>query len=480
MPDRESAAEPASRAKCHLPVQIYRNMAGKVAALSSKHLPAGGLRVKMASGILWSLTSSVGQRGLSMVAMILVAREIGKMGFGQFGVIMSTSALFVYLAGMGVSEVVSKHAAELKQSDPDRVGRMVGLTILCTAANVLILGVACLLSSDWLATSLYQDASLVKPLMLSSLLLAAVVADRVGQGTLSGFEDYRGLALANFAQGVVLVLTVIPAIRWMGLSGAIVALAVSYVASTVWSAWLTAGWCRHWKIRIRFRESWQEKSILWHYMLPSLVIGGMIAPSDVLSKAMVARLPGGFSGLGGFQAAVTWQGVVSFVPMAISRVFLPTFSRLLAGKDHARTVRAVWACIAMNTGLSLAVMIPVAIMSPWILSWYGKDFAGDWDVMLILLVAGVLEAISTALAPLTTATGQMWWRAWIHVVWAVTLVGGTFVLLPTMGVRGYVWAFFAAKASNTLLYCFIGWRGMKKASLAGLDSEPTTAEERIA
>lgn len=409
----------------------------------------------MASGAFWSLVGSVLSRGFALIAGIVVARFLGKVGYGQLGLIYSSVGMFAQFAGIGVAATASKHIAELRTIDADRAGRVLSLIMLLGAISVLLMALALLGTSHWLAYTVYRVPELFVPLMLSSLMVFCIVTTRMSQGVLRGFEDFRYIAVTNVVQGLSILLLVLVFISWLGLSGAVIATAISYGLSLAFTWWFIFKRCREHRIRLRTHNIWEERKILWQYSAPSFVMSSMIGPATMISQAFVARIPGGLAGLGGYLAAARWQAIVSFVPIAVSRVFVPTLSKLMGQKEYARLRKVLLISLKANTGLALIIGLPIAVLSPWILSLYGVEFRQDWDIMVMLIGVGVLEAANAAIAPVTTVMNKMWWRAGIHLTWAVVLVGGSYFGVSKYGVRGYVWALLGTKVIMVALYSII-------------------------
>jgi hypothetical protein len=57
-------------------------------------LEASPLGYRLAKGAFWSLVGTVLSRSLSVIASILVARMLGKVGMGELGIIQNTVAAF--------------------------------------------------------------------------------------------------------------------------------------------------------------------------------------------------------------------------------------------------------------------------------------------------------------------------------------------------------------------------------------------------
>jgi len=90
---------------------------------------ASEIGYRLAKGVFWSMASAVISRGLMLAASVLVARMLGKTGFGELGMIRSTVGMFGVFAGFGLGLTATKHVAEFRSSDPARAGRIIGFQL---------------------------------------------------------------------------------------------------------------------------------------------------------------------------------------------------------------------------------------------------------------------------------------------------------------------------------------------------------------
>src|SRR6266480_7941187 len=90
-----------------------------VLALGRKLLPSSmyeriassSIARRLARGSLWSVFGSASARILSLVAMIFVARVLGQVSFGEFGLIQSTLGMAGLMAGLGLGETATRTSA---------------------------------------------------------------------------------------------------------------------------------------------------------------------------------------------------------------------------------------------------------------------------------------------------------------------------------------------------------------------------------
>src|SRR6266436_3623010 len=101
-----------------------------VLALGRKILPSSvyerlttsSIAKRLARGSLWSLFGSATARILVLVAMILVARVLGQVSFGELALIQSTLGMAGLMAGVDLGETATRFVPKYATSDPLRAG----------------------------------------------------------------------------------------------------------------------------------------------------------------------------------------------------------------------------------------------------------------------------------------------------------------------------------------------------------------------
>ncbi|MGP8236443.1 MAG: oligosaccharide flippase family protein, partial [Limisphaerales bacterium] len=126
---------------------------------------------RLARGTFWSVAGAVLSRALGLVGSVLLARAIGRTPFGELGTIQSTVGLFGTFAGLGLGITATKYVAELRETDKNRCGRVIGLTLSTALAGGAIAGLGLLLFGKWLAIHTLAAPQLASALRWGSLLV---------------------------------------------------------------------------------------------------------------------------------------------------------------------------------------------------------------------------------------------------------------------------------------------------------------------
>jgi O-antigen/teichoic acid export membrane protein len=94
---------------------------------------------RLVSGTFWSVVGNGFGKVFTFIAMILVARILGKEAFGDFGLVRSTASMFITFSSFGMGLTATKYIAEMLHSDKVRVGRIIGLNYLLSFFVSLII-----------------------------------------------------------------------------------------------------------------------------------------------------------------------------------------------------------------------------------------------------------------------------------------------------------------------------------------------------
>ena len=202
--------------------------------------PLGG---RLARGAFWSLAGSLISRGLGLIAAIWVGRILGRVEFGEFGIIQNTIGMFGVLAGFGMSITANKHVAEFKVTDPERAGRILSMSSLVAWITSSTMAVLLAIAAPWVADRMLAAPHLESALRISALLMLLSGVNGAQGGALSGFEAFKPLARISLLTGL-LSFPITLAFAWqLGLAGAVWALVANQAISCVLCHWAVRREC---------------------------------------------------------------------------------------------------------------------------------------------------------------------------------------------------------------------------------------------
>ncbi len=424
------------------------------------------LRARFVGGVLWSTLGAVASQGLTLATSVVVARFLGKTGFGEFGMIQSTVAMLAIFAGMGLGMTANKHVAELKWPDPSRAGRMIGLSNVSALVSGFLLAMALFVFSRGLAATVLNAPTLVLELRIAAGLLMLIAINGAQTGTLCGFEAFKAIARTNIIRGVSAFPVAIAAVWRWGLPGAVCGLAAAEFVSLIFNYVAVRKECAAHGVSIRYRGSWSERRVLWAFSIPAVVTGALVAPVAWAANAILANQPNGYSELGVFNAANQWRSAIIFGASLLSQPLLPMLSNLAAEGRAAAFKRILTGNLIVTLAASSGIALVVILLSPWILRAYGRNFTSGVWVMVLLVSAAVLSSTVNVIGYAIASLGKMWSSLAFNAVWAPVLFSSAWLLVPRYGAMGLAEAVFISYVVHVVLVGGYTWLVLRPGSFA--------------
>jgi len=407
------------------------------------------LAYRLAHGAFWSLLGAVIVRLLGLMSFVIVARVLGKAGYGQFGIIQSTIGMFGVFAGFGLGSTATKYVAELREKNPERAARIMGMTGTTAIVTGIVMASALFSFAPWLASNTLADPSLAPLLRISALTLIFEAQNGAQIGALSGFEAFRTTAKINMWVGLSSFPTMGLGVYLGGLEGAVWGLAVNRAFNWLLNHIALRREAGRANIPFALRGFRQEMPVLLNYSLPAMLSGIMVSPTLWICNALLVNQPGGYEQMGIFQASSSLQQIIFFLGNSLSAPLLPMLAKMI-GQENAQLSRLN----IISTWVLGAIPAVILIGLPEIaLLIYGKEFESRQfiNTFLLSIFCSSVIVYKQGLARVLSAYGLMWWGTLSNLFWAVTMVGFTSLFIGA-GAFGYAKAWVCAYVLNTILF----------------------------
>jgi O-antigen/teichoic acid export membrane protein len=401
----------------------------RIKELKQSHLPEGSLKARFTVGTFWSVAGAVISRGLALLASIVVARFLGKTGFGELGIIQSTVGMFGTFAGLGLGITATRYVAEFRHKDTEKTGRIIGLSFFVSLGSGGLISILLIAFSPWLAERTLAAPHLTHLLQIGSGLLFFSVINGTQIGALSGFEAFRTITTINLVSGLLTFPLMIGAVYIAGLNGAVLALVLAMVFNCILNYIALKRYARRDRIPIDYVNSMKERHILWHFSLPALLSGMMVGPVNWVCGALLVNQQNGYAEMGIFNAANQWRSAILFLPGIFGQVLVPMLTERISLKDRRATRKILSYSMALNALILSPIVVVGCLLSPTIMSAYGKDFSSSWVTLIVLLITAGLQAVQTPVGQIIAATGKMWIGLIMNLGWAVVTVFVTILAL---------------------------------------------------
>jgi len=390
---------------------------------------ASEIGYRLAKGTFWSMAGAVISRGLMLAASVLVVRMLGKTGYGELGMIQSTVGMFGVFAGFGLGLTATKHVAKFRRSDPDRAGRIIGLSGLVAMATGGMMALGLFIFAPWLAEHTINAPHLAGVLRIGALILFINALNGAQTGTLAGFEAFKTIAYVNLFVGLISFPILVGGAYFGGLAGAVWALMINLGVNWLLNHLALRKEARRYNVPLTFNNCRRELSVLWKFSLPAVLAGSMVGPVNWICRALLVNQPDGYGEMGIFGAANQWYAMLLFLPGLLGQVVLPVLSEQLGQKETNQSMKTMVLAIKVNALLVLPLVLLASIASPYIMGLYGEGFRSGWPTLVVVLLTTGLLAVQTPVGQIIAASGKMWIGFAMNMGWAIIFVLGTLLLV---------------------------------------------------
>ena len=380
-------------------------------------------------------------QGGAFLGNLIVARILGREGYGGFVIISSTVLAVAGVAQLATGVTATKFVAEFAASDPRRAGRVLGLCQLVGVATGLLASLALLIGARPLATNLLHVPALAPQFAITAGYVFFAVATGVLQGALTGLEAFRPLAIASVAQGALNVAFCWWGARNFGLTGAACAMVVSALAR--WGLWfaLLARVCRNRGVPITVRDALKERQVLFGFAIPAALGGFSSMPALWAANAILVRQGKDLAQMAYFGAAMNLKTLILFVPLVIDGVATALLNSERGAGNEQKFRRMFKLNLATTSVVAAALTIGSSVLARPLMALFGSEFVAGAAILRLLAVAACIQALMGPFYQLIQTRGRMWFSLFaVALPRDVLMVVLAFLLTSDYGAMGLAWA----------------------------------------
>jgi O-antigen/teichoic acid export membrane protein len=382
------------------------------------------------NGAAWSVLGAVASSGINLLAVMVLARILGKDSYGQLAVIQSTLAMAGVFAGIGLSSTATRYVAELRQVAPARLGnllyRLERITAYVAAALTLLIA----LFSSNLASDVLGKDNIGHLLAFAVISVFFVSLDSLYKGILLGLEETKAFAIASSVGSLLTApILIIGGIAY-GLVGVSCAISVGALLQFAISRYFTCKRLPAHQISIRKNADSAEWQALNDFALPSFLSGLLYPLVYWISNVLLVRTSHGFAEMALLGIAMQWYNAIMFLPNYAGRIVLPILTSIHVEKENSDVIAIIKLGVIANLLVTVPVSIGVALLSKLIMTTYGSGFIEGWPV---LALAALVAMIVVGIAPVgqyLAAVNRMWVGFMMNFAWAIVFLLSTVALAP--------------------------------------------------
>jgi O-antigen/teichoic acid export membrane protein len=311
----------------------------------------------------------------SLAFFVVMARELGKEGFGDFNFALALATLLVSAAGFGMDGLLAREVARDRELAHEYLSNVVAIKLLSSAALLILIAVIVGLGGY------DEDARLT-----AYLVGAGVAIENLGRSWQYTMQGLERLGLVSFSVIVQRTFTAAAAIALMLGGAGVVSVAAVFLLGALLGL-LAAALMLRWRVlRLRPRIEPGRWGSLVRTAIPIGLVGLMFNILLQLDATLLSFLTGGDNEeVGVYSAAFRLVAAFMFLSWAFGSAVQPWLTRQEGGIPLARGH-------ALGLKLLTAVLLPLGIgftvlAEPIVELLYGDDYA---SAVLPLRLLGVV------------------------------------------------------------------------------------------
>jgi O-antigen/teichoic acid export membrane protein len=437
-----------------MPAQRKRARLGMRALLR----PAAGAGGKgpLASASMFAFGIFVAGAGLTYAAQLLLARVLGPDSYGIYAYVLAWITLLGYLSTLGfhtsLLRLVPAHLAKEEWPFVAGVLRSSMLMSMLVGTVVAALGILIVLVLGDL-----MRREVVLTFVLGFVAVPVLALHLVGASAVRGFGGVLEALVPErlFRDGLLISLTAV-----LALSGSVRLDAATTMSALVVSSIGTLALVQYYLRGLRPPEMARHKpEYLWgEWCRPAAAISVLVLADNLMNRCgiLVLGVNGRTREAGVFAVAYSLALLPGLPRMAVATIFAPAVSDLHVRGENAALQQLTTRASRLSLMGTSAVALPLVGVGPYLLSWFGMDFAASYPVMLVLLLAQVVGAGFGPQQHLITMTGNERMGA---VIYAGCTLANLLISFVAVGAFGMVGAAVATTLSmitwNVIMAIFI-------------------------
>jgi len=409
----------------------------------SEKLPYNTLRYRFARGVFWTVAGNATVAILAIVLSILVARLLGREGFGELAMIRSTVEIFGIFAGFGLGLTATKYISEFKIKDEHKAGRIIGVTNILAVLTGFSAALLLMVFAKSISNNIINAPHLTTELRISAILLFFSTIGGAQYGSLAGFEAFKIMAINSTIVALINFLSVLLGTYYLNLKGSIYGYTLASFIGCGLNYFSLKSIKRRFNIRTNYKDWKKEINVLWKFSIPSLLSNVMTSPIQWIINTIMVNTVGGYSELGLFNAANQWRNSLLIFPRWMGQTVTPILSDKYGVGDKKSVRRLVGVNLLFNMIIVIPFCIAILFGKNIIMDSYGKTFIEGNASLLILAMSAVLLSIQMPLGHTIAASGKMWIGFVLNGIMGCTLIT-VFFFLRSKGSLGLSYAYLIA------------------------------------
>lgn len=365
----------------------------------------------------WSVFGTFISRGSMLVSTIILARILDAVAYGQLGILRSTLNFFVVFAGFGLGNTTSRYIALNRINNLREARRIFDISLLFNLIMAIIISTSIFIFAKQISIWSFNNVALYNQLRISSLLLFFATMNGVLAGSLAGFQDFKAIAKNTFLSTVLQSVLSLIGAYFFGINGSLIGFGLGYLYLYILN-----------KKRVNKSFGFQQriisfhnfisakKEFLWSFSLPTAFSSFLVTPVFWWAKTFMIRNTS-FKEMAFFDVADQWRLIILFIPSALMQIVLPALT-VSTEESFKKTVSFN---IKINLFFTIIAIVPLIVLSRYIMSLYGKEYVNT-ELFIVLISSALFSSFCSVIGLVLASKGKMWTGFFFNSLWAIYFI----------------------------------------------------------
>ncbi len=334
---------------------------------------------------------------IAAVTSIVVARLLGPPSFGVYSLSLAAPGLLQIFTDLGTRTAVTRYVAiHLSRGEADEARRYAQSSVLFAGLTGSLLTVMSYLTSGWVASTLFQRASLQPYIALASVGIMGYSLLLVGTAVATGRNAMGRASLLNVSQAAFkLVISLTLIVVGFGVGGAVLGHATSYTLAGGVAAALYVTTVR--ATSESLNEVADDAKEMVRFGFQPFVGSVLVALSSFYVSLLLAATANN-SVIGDYQAAANLIVPATLLASAMATALYPAFSSLHG--ISADTGSALRISIRYVSYLVIPVLFFISASAGELMRLvYGESYSSGTHYLVLLPLAQLPLLLGTSVVP---------------------------------------------------------------------------------
>lgn len=406
---------------------------------------------RIANGAFWSLVGTAVAKAILLLSSIALAHILGVAKYGELGLVRSTVNMFVCLGTVGMGVTATKYISQYLQKDNILVSKIIKLTSLFAFISGVIIAFIIYLFSDPIAQYTSQTVNISAEIKIGTVILCATVMNGAINGILSGFEDFKHIAVNTFASSIIESILIIAGAYYYGVVGALLGYGLGTFSLLLLNILSSSKNLKRNGINISSANlKIEDFKILYKFSLPAALSSFLVAPTFWIIRTLIVKFDG-MASLGIYEMADQWKIIILFIPSALSNIVLPILSSKTPDKTKKDFNKALKYNLILNFITTFVLALIILCFSTLITKAYGNGF-NNVIPLILLAFSTCFSSIASVFGIAIISKGKVWTGLMFNLLWAIIFVSTSYILLLMgYGVNGVAMALISSYIIHSII-----------------------------